>query len=217
MKNMEKVKIHFSKYVASDRTDIAGLLLNAVSSLVESEEDFLEAIRQVVRYYEERTGYYSVLAVSKDDIRYKGFNPDRLGPEEMRRFEDEFANNDFLMDTYWYIVEQVSEELELPELRTEIDGIYAAYKEENGREPLYAEIRLEDKGYNNLPRPVTVKLTEDVDEQEDEHIYMSFSGFEELRQWLFSLEGDKNSEDAWCYDSTEQQIVFTDKLCPDEI
>lgn len=206
-----------SKDVADDRRHIAGLLTDALNSLAEPQEDFMAAIRKIAAYHEEETGYYPVLAISKDDIRSKGFNPDRLGPEEMRGFENAFANDACLMNAYWDIVSQVSEALNLPEPCTELDSLYEEYKKEAGKEPLYAEVWLEDKGYNNLPWPVAVKLSLDVDEQEDEQIYMNFSGFEDMKQWLFSLEDDKNSDVDWCYDDPQHRIVFTDKLCPDGI
>lgn len=215
---MKKIKINFSKYVADDRRQIAGLLKDAIDKLIEPDEDFDDAIRRISEHYENITGYYPVVSLSKDDIREVGYNPDELGPEDMRNFAGSMPK-DSMMDSYWVSLEYHAEnDFNLPELRTEIDSIYTAYKEASGREPLYAEIWLEDKGYNNQPWPVTVKLSLDVDEQEDEQVYMYFLGYADLKKWLYStMEEDSNSEDIWCYDNPGHRIVFMDKLLVDEI
>jgi|GEM_PF-2328189 len=215
---MKKIKIHFSKYVAGERKDIAGLLLNAVNSLVESEENFLEAIRQVVEYYEDETGCYPLISFCKDDLREAGFNPDSLSNDDMRNFANKMSTED-MMDPFWFALAYAAEnDIRLPELRTEIDSLYETYKREYGEEPLYATIWLEDRDVNNGSWPETVKLTLDVVEQEDDRIYMYFDGYSDLKEWLYStLDDNSLSEDCWCYGSPEQRIVFTDKLCSDEI
>lgn len=215
---MKKIKINFSKYVADDRRHIAGLLTDAIDKLIEPEEDFNDAIRRISEHYENITGYYPVVSLSKDDIREVGYNPDELGPGDMRNFANHMPDES-IMESYWVSLEYHAEnDFNLPDLRTEIDSIYAAYKKASGREPLYAQIWLEDKDYNNLLRPVTVKLSLDVDEQEDEQVYMCFRGYADLKKWLYStMEEDSNSEDIWCYDNPEQRIVFMDKLFVDEI
>lgn len=214
---MEKGKIDLSKDVAAGRRHIAGLLAEALNSLNEPREDFMDALRNITAYYEDKTGYYPVLVISKDDICHKGFNPGRLSPEEMRSFEDAFADDACLMNAYWDIVSQVSQALNLPELRTEIDSLYEAYRKEAGKEPSYAGVWLEDKGYNNLPWAVNVKLSLVVDEREDEQIYMYFQGYADLKKWLYStLREDSNSEDVWCYENPGHRIVFYDKLLLDD-
>lgn len=214
---MKKGKIDLSEDVADDRRHIAGLLTDALNSLAEPQEYFMAAIRKIVAYHEEETGCYPVVSLSKDDIREAGYNPDGLGPDDMRNIANHMPEEN-MMESYWVSLKyHIENDRRLPELRTEIDSLYEAYKEEAGKEPLYAEVWLEDKGYNNQPWPVAVKLSLDVDEQEDEQIYMNFSGFEEMKQWLFSLEDDKNSDVDWCYDDPQHRIVFTDKLCPDGI
>lgn len=214
---MKKVKFNFTKYVADDRVKIAHLLINALNSLVEPQEDFTVAIRNISEYYEVETGYYPVVSLSKDDMREVGYNPDELGPDDMRNFADHMPQES-MMDSYWVSLKyHIENDYRLPELHTEIDSLYEAYKKETGKEPLYATIWLEDKGYNNLPWQDTVKLTQDVDESEDEDIYMYFRGYPDMRKWLYStLEDDSISEDVWCYENPEQRIVFFDKLLLDE-
>jgi hypothetical protein len=207
------VEIYIDKEIDAGRLKIAQLLEEAADSLMASDADLMEPLRKISRYYEEETGCYPGLAISKDDIRREGFNPDRLSAEEMRSFENEFSEDLSIMDAYWDIVERVSRDLGLPELRTETGRIYEEYKKVNGREPLYATIWLEDRGYNNLPRPETVKLSLDVDESEDEQVYMNFRGYADMKEWLYStLEEDSKSEDAWCYETPEHRIEFFDKL-----
>ncbi len=214
MKKVKKaVEIYIDEEIDARRLKIAQLLKEAASSLRTSDADLMEPLRKIFRYYEEETGCYPVLAVSKDDIRNMGFNPDRLSAAEMRGYENEFSEDASIMNAYWDIVGRVSRDLGLPGLRTETGRIYEEYKKANGREPLYAIIWLEDRGYNNLPRPETVKLSLDVDESEDEQVYMNFRGYTDMEEWLYStLEEDSNSEDAWCYETPEHRIEFFDKL-----
>lgn len=215
---MEKIKINFSKSVADDRRQIVGLLTDAIDKQIEPEEDFNDSIRRISEYYENMTGYYPVISLSKDDIREVGYNPDELGPGDMRNFANHMPEEN-IMESYWVSLKYcIENNCQLPKLYTETDKIYEEYKQEQGSEPLYAEIWLEDKDYENLPRLVTVKLSLDVDEQEDEQVYMYFQGYADLKKWLYStMEEDSNSEDIWCYDSPEQRIVFMDKLFVDEI
>jgi hypothetical protein len=214
MKKVKKaVEIYIDEEIDEKRLKIAHLLKEAVSSVRAPDADLMEALRKISRYYEEESGCYPVLAISKDDIRREGFNPDRLSAEEMRSYENEFSEDLSIMDAYWDIVERVSRDLGLPGLRTETGRIYEEYKKTNGREPLYATIWLEDRGYNNLPRPETVKLSLDVDESEDEQVYMNFREYADMKEWLYStLEDDSESEDAWCYETPEHRIEFFDKL-----
>lgn len=68
---MEKIKIDFSKYVTDDRTPIADLLLNAINCLIEPQEDFTAAIRQIAEYHENLTGDFPVLTVKQQ--KHSGF------------------------------------------------------------------------------------------------------------------------------------------------
>jgi hypothetical protein len=214
---MEKIKVNFTKYVADERKQIATLLINALNSLIEPQEDFMSAIRSISEYYEDETGYYPVVSLSKDDMREAGYNPDELESDDMRNFADHMPKES-MMDSYWVSLRyHIENDYQLPELHTEIDSLYEEYRKENGKEPLYATIWLEDKGYNNLPWQDTVKLTLDVDEREDEEIYMYFQGYADLKKWLYStLEEDSNSEDIWCYENLQQRVEFFEKLLLDE-
>jgi len=214
---MEKIKVNFTKYVADERKQIAVLLINALNNLIEPQEDFMSAIRSISEYFENETGYYPVVSLSKDDIRQVGFNPDELGFDDMRNFAGHMPQES-MMDSYWVSLRyHIENDCQLPALHTEIDSLYEAYKKETGKEPLFATIWLEDKGYNNLPWQDTVKLTLDVDESEDEDIYMYFQGYWDMKRWLYStLEENSISEDCWCYENPEQRIVFFDKLIMDE-
>lgn len=214
---MEKIKINYSKYVADERKQIAALLINALNNLIESEEDFMAAVRSISEYYEDETGYYPVVSLSKDDMREVGFNPDGLGPEDMRNFANHMPEES-MMDSYWVSLRyHIENDCQLPELHTEIDSLYETYKKEMGKEPLYATIWLEDKGGNNLPWQDTVKLTEDIVDGEDESIYMYFQGYVDMKRWLHStLEDDSLSEDVWCYENPQQRIEFFDQLLLDD-
>lgn len=214
---MKKIKINFSKYVADDRKQIATLLIDALNSLIEPQEDFTAAIRNISEYYEDETGYYPVVSLSKDDIREVGYNPDELGPDDMRNFVNNMSEES-MMESYWISMKyHLETDCRLPKLYTEIDSLYESYKKETGKEPLYATIWLEDKGGNNLPWQDTVKLIQDVDESEDEKIFMYFQGYTDLKKWLYStLEEDSRSEDIWCYENPQQRIEFFDKLLLDE-
>ncbi|HML65258.1 MAG TPA: hypothetical protein PKC55_10540 [Dysgonomonas sp.] len=212
---MEKIKIDFSECVADNRKQIATLLMDAIKNLTEPYQDLMAAIRRISDYYEDETGYYPVISLSKDDMREVGFNPDELGPDDMRNFVDHMPL-DSMMDSYWVALKDYAkDDYELPELHTEIDSLYDAYKKEHVKEPLYATIWLEDKGYNNLPWQDTVKLT--LDEDEDEKIYMYFQGYADLKDWLYStLREDSNSEDSWCYENPQHRIEFFDQLLLDD-
>lgn len=214
---MKKVNINFTKYVADDRVKIAYLLIDALNSLIEPQEDFTAAIRNISEYYEDETGYYPVVSLSKDDIREVGFNPDELGPDDMQNFVNNMSEES-IMESCWISMKYHLEiDCRLPKLHTETDRLYETYKMEIGKEPLYATIWLEDKGGNNLPWQETVKLTSDVDESEDEAIYMHFSGYEDLVRWLYStLEEESRSEDIWCYENPQQRVAFFEKLLLDE-
>ncbi|GAB6119003.1 hypothetical protein [Dysgonomonas termitidis] len=111
----------------------------------------------------------------------------------------------------------IENECKLPELRTEMDSLYEAYKKENGKEPLYAIVWLENRICYDLQWPATVKLVQEVDEKEDEQIYMNFDGYADLKKWLYStLEEDSDSEDIWRYENTEYRIEFMDRLLIDD-
>lgn len=209
--NMKKIKFSFSKYVADDRQQIANLLIDAIHYLIEPDEDFNDSIRKISEYYENMMDCFPVIALSKDDMREAGFNPDNLTDNEMRSFALGMPT-DSIMDSYYASLRYHAEnDFILPKLHTEMDSLYEKYKKETGKVPLYARIWLEDRGFNNLPWQETVKLTKDVVENED--IYMHFQGYIELKEWLHStLEADSNSEDVWCYENPEQRIQFMSEI-----
>lgn len=199
---MKKIEINYSKYISDDRKEIADLFINAINNLTEEQSDFGNAIQAIVKYHETMSDSYSVISLSKDDIRNKGYNPNQLTDENMRNFAKEMHTDD-LSESFWFALDSIAEEKQLPELRTEIDDLYNEWP----FEPSYAIIWMEDRGYNNQPWKVTVKLTKDIEENQD--IYMYFNGYNDLKAWLYStLEEDSISEDCWCYDSLEHRVLF---------
>ncbi|WP_165044946.1 hypothetical protein [Dysgonomonas sp. ZJ709] len=211
---MKTLNINSPAVIPEDRIAIARLLKNAVNNLCEADDSiFMKAIKQIVEYHENSEGEFPILTISRDDICQKGFNPHNLSDDQMRNFANEMSTED-LMESFWFALEYVAEnDLQLPELRTEIDMLYEDYKKEFCLEPNYATIWLEDKEGNNLPGKEIVKLNLEVVEKEDEQIYMNFDGFNDFKNWLFSiLEQDSESEDTWSYDYPEHRIQFFDTL-----
>ena len=209
---MQKVAINFSKYIADDRKQIADMLIQAINYLIEDDSALMDAMLNISEYYEDRLGSYPVVFLSKDDIRDKGYNPAGLTNEDMRNLAQKMHTDD-LGESFWYALESTAEEMQLPELRTEIDDLYNEYVLENSKKPLFADIWMEDAGGNNQPWRETVKLSLDVYPEEDEEIYMYFNGYDELKGWLYgTLNEDNKDSDRWCYDEPQHRIVFYSSL-----